>query len=84
MESVPTSQSILARYNDDNTQFFRSPRLGQLEGGTRMPKGQLPPNNAAMLVINDHQTGLMLGWFGTVMVPLYANTEAVCDTDWLQ
>jgi hypothetical protein len=74
----------MAWYNDDNTQFFRSPRLGQLEGGTMMPKGPLPPDNAVMLCIDDHQTGLMLGWFGTVMVPLYANTEAVCDTDGLQ
>jgi len=49
-----------------------------------MPKGPLPPDNAAMLCMADHQTGLMLGWFGNVMLPLYANTEAVGDTDGLQ
>jgi len=26
-----------------------------------MPKGPLPPDNAAMRCIDDHQTGLMLG-----------------------
>ena len=36
IKSVPTSQSILARYNDDNTYVFRSPRLGPLEGGTML------------------------------------------------
>jgi len=61
IKSVPTSQNIPARYNDGNTYFFRSPRLGQLEGGTMMPKGPLPPDNAAMLCIDDHQAGLMLG-----------------------
>ncbi len=49
-----------------------------------MPKGPLPPDNAAMLCMADHQTGLMLGWFGNVMLPRYANTEAVGDTDGLQ
>ena len=70
IKSVPTSQNIPARYNDDNTYVFRSPRLGQLEGGTMLPKGHLLPDHAAMLCMDDHQTGLMLGWFGNVMLPL--------------
>ena len=35
-----------------------------------LPKGHLLPDHAAMLCMDDHQTGLMLGGGGNVMLPL--------------
>src|SRR5262249_26020178 len=84
IKSVPTSQNIPARYNDDNPYVFRPHRLGHLAGGPMLPKGHLSPDHAAMRCMADHQTGPRLWGGGNVMLPLEANTEAACDTEWQQ